>query len=296
MDTKTIAVIATGDMGHAVGRALIEHGHRAVTCLAGRSGRSRGLAEKAGIEDLPDLEAVAREADIFLSILPPTNALDLAREMAGAMTKAGRAPVYVDCNAISPETAAEVGAIVGAAGAPFIDAGIIGLAPGKAVPRFYVSGDDTAAMEALDGCGFTVIPMPGGGCQGSAIKMSYAGLNKWTWSLYTVVLLAAERMGVRPMLMEEFAASQAGDLKRMEARLPFVPADAGRWIGEMEEIAKSFRDAGVPGDFHDGAAEIYRILARTPFAAETRETLDKNRTLEQSLPVFAAHIDKKAAE
>jgi putative dehydrogenase len=292
MDAKTIAVVATGDMGHAVGRALIDYGHRAVTCLAGRSARSRGLAEKAGIEDLPDLETVAREADLFLSILPPANALGLARDMAAAMTKAGRAPVYVDCNAIAPETAAEVGAIVKAAGAAFIDAGIIGLAPGKATPRFYISGDDTAPMEALDGCGFKVIAMPGGGCQGSAIKMCYAGLTKGTWGLYTVVLLAAERMGVRPMLMQEFADSQKPELTRMEARLPFVPADAGRWIGEMEEIAKSFRDAGVPGDFHDGAAEIYRILARTPFASETRETLDGSRTLEQSVPVFAAHIDK----
>jgi 3-hydroxyisobutyrate dehydrogenase-like beta-hydroxyacid dehydrogenase len=294
MAARTIAVVATGDMGHAVGRALIEHGHRAVTCLAGRSARSRGLAEKAGIEELPSLEAVAREADIFLSILPPSNAVDLARDMAAAMTKAGKAPVYVDCNAISPETAAEVGAIVEAAGASFIDAGIIGLAPGKATPRFYVSGDDTAPMEALDGCGFEVIAMPGGGCQGSAIKMCYAGLTKGTWALYAVVLLAAERLGVRPMLMQEFRDSQSAEVKRMEARLPFVPADAGRWTGEMEEIAKCFRDAGVPGDFHEGAAEIYRILARTPYASETRETLDKSRTLEQSVPVFAAHIDEAA--
>jgi len=291
---KTIAVIATGDMGHAVGRALIEHGHRAVTCLAGRSGRSRGLAEAAGIEDLPNLETVAREADIFLSILPPANALDLAREMAAAMKSTGSAPVYVDLNAISPDTAAEVGAIVSAAGAPFIDGGIIGLAPGKATPRFYVSGDDTTPMEELDGCGFTVISMPGGGCQGSAIKMCYAGLTKGTWGLHTVVLLAAERMGVRGQLMEEFAISQGAALGAMEARLQFLPADAGRWIGEMEEIAKSYREVGVPGDFHEGAAEIYRIMARTPFASETRETLDKSRTLEDAIPIFAAHIDEAA--
>ncbi len=294
MNAKTIAVIASGDMGHAVGRAVIEHGHRAITCLAGRSARSRGLAESAGIADLPDLEAVAREADLFLSILPPAKALELARDMAAAMTKAGRAPVYVDCNAISPETAAKVGDIVAAAGAPFIDAGIIGLAPGKATPRFYVSGDDTAPMRALDGCGFKVIDMPGGGCQGSAIKMCYAALTKGTWALQTAMLMAAERMGVRAALMEEFAHSQSAALSGMEARVPFVPADAGRWTGEMEEIAKSFRDVGVTDGFHEGAAEVFRVLARTPFAQETRETLDTSRTLEQSIPVFAAQIDKAA--
>lgn len=292
MASKTIAVVATGDMGHAVGRALIEHGHRAVTCLAGRSGRSRGLAEKAGIEDLPDLVTVAKEADIFLSILPPARALDLARDMAAAMQAAGRAPVYVDCNAISPDTAAEVGAIVGAAGAAFIDAGIIGLAPGKATPRFYVSGVDTHPMEDLDGCGFNVIAMPGGGCQGSALKMCYAALTKGTWALFTSVLVAAERMGVTDTLMDEFSKSQKTELARMEARVPFIPADSGRWIGEMEEIAASFRSAGVTDGFHEGAAEIFRLLARTPFAAEERETLDTSRTLADAVPVYAAHIDK----
>jgi 3-hydroxyisobutyrate dehydrogenase-like beta-hydroxyacid dehydrogenase len=293
MSSTTIAVVATGDMGHAVGAALIEHGHRVVTCLAGRSQRSRDLAALAGIEDLPSLDAVAAEVDVFLSILPPAAAVGLATDMAAAMRATGRSLAYVDCNAIAPETAAEVGGVVSAAGATFIDAGIIGLAPGKATPRFYVSGDDTSAMEALDGCGFKVLAMPGGGCQGSAIKMCYAGLTKGTWTLHTAVLLAAEQMGVSGMLMDEFAHSQAADLGRMEARVPFIPADSGRWIGEMEEIAKSFKDAGVPDGFHLGAAEIFRVLARTPFANETRENLDSSRTLADAIPVYAAHLDGK---
>jgi len=291
MSKQTIAVVATGDMGHGVGQALNEHGHRAVTSLTGRSQHSRDLAERAGIEDLGSLERIAEEADMFLSILPPALAVDLAEEMAAAMKAVGRTPVYVDCNAIAPETAAEVGRAVTAVGAPFIDAGIIGLRPGKATPRFYVSGDDTGPMEALDGCGFKVIPIPGGGCQGSAVKMCYAGLTKGTWTLHTSILLAAEQMGVMAPLMDEFSISQVDDLARMQARVPFIPADSGRWIGEMEEIAKSFKDAGVPDGFHKGAAEIFRILARTPFASETREDMDKSRTLADAIPVYAEHLD-----
>ncbi len=295
MDAKTIAVVATGDMGHAVGQALIEHGHRVVTCLAGRSEHSRNLAARAGIEDLTSLEQVAAEADIFFSILPPAAATSLAADMAAAMQAAGRTPVYVDCNAIAPETAAEVGRIIQDAGAPFIDAGIIGLAPGKATPRFYVSGDDTGPMEALDGCGFKVVPVAGGGCQGSAIKMCYAALTKGTWTLHTAILLAAHQMGVMDPLMEEYAHSQSGDLSRMEARVPFIPADSGRWVGEMEEIAKSFKDAGVPDGFYQGAAAVFRILARTPFAQETREDMDHSRTLAEAIPVYAAHLDDSEA-
>ena len=290
MRSKSIAVVATGDMGHAVGRALIENGYRVVTSLLGRSQRSRDLAIKAGIEDLESLEAVAREANLFLSIVPPVAATSLAKEMVAAMLSAGRTLVYVDCNAIAPETAAAISKALGDAGAPFIDAGIIGLAPGTGYPRFYVSGNDTSPMEALDGCGFKVVTMPGGGCQGSAIKMCYAGLTKGTWTLYVSLLLAAEKMGVREMLLEEFANSQADDLSRMEMRLPFISADAERWIGEMEEIAKSFKDVGVPDGFHLGAAEIFRILAQTPFARETRENIDKNRKLADVIPVYAKYL------
>jgi len=58
----------------------------------------------------------------------------------------------------------------------------------------------------------------------------------------------------------------------------------------MEEIAATYREAGLPGGFHDAAADIFRILAATPFGAETRETIDVDRTMEQSVPVYVAHI------
>ena len=104
------------------------------------------------------------------------------------------------------------------------------------------------------------------------------------------LLLAAEKMGVRQTLLQEFANSQVDDLRRMEKRLPFIPADAERWIGEMEEIAKCFKEVGVPDGFHMGAADIFRILAQTPFARETRENIDKNRKLEDVIPVYAKYL------
>ncbi len=133
---ETIAVVGTGDMGHAVGRSLIENGYRVVTTLTDRSQHTRGLAVKVGIEDLKSLEAVASEADLLLSIVPPAVATSLATDMVAAMASVGRTLVYVDCNAIAPETASTIGSVLEEAGATFIDAGIIGLAPGKDMTRF----------------------------------------------------------------------------------------------------------------------------------------------------------------
>lgn len=293
---KRIAILATGDMGHAVGRALGAHGHEQITCLAGRSARSRGLAEAGGFRDVADLEGLIGEADMVLSILPPAAAVGLARDVARAMRAVDSYPVYVDCNAISPATVRDVAEIVAEAGAPVIDAGIIGLAPGKGGvggPRFYVSGPDTGPMEALDGCGFRVFPIGGEIGKASGLKMCYAGLTKGTWSLHTAVLLAAEQMGLSAELRGEFEISQQPTLAIMEARVPRLPADAGRWIGEMEEIAASFRDVGVPSGFHDGAAEIFRLLAQTPFAEETRETMDMDRGLDQAIPVYADYLKRR---
>ncbi len=82
-------------------------------------------------------------------------------------------------------------------GAPFIDAGIIGLAPNKSSgTRFYVSGPDTSAMEALDGKGFKVISLGAEIGKASAMKMAYAGLTKGSWTLWTSVLLTAEQNGL----------------------------------------------------------------------------------------------------
>jgi len=286
-----IAILMPGDMGHAVGRALRRHGHDVLTCLAGRSERTRGLAAAAGMRDAGSLEALVAEADLILSILPPEAAVAQAGAVAAAMTATGVRPLYVDCNAVSPMTAREVGGIITAAGAPFIDCGIIGVAPGKGKPtRFHVSGPDTGAMERLDGKGIQVLPLGPEIGRASALKMVYAGLTKGTMTLHTAMLLAAWQLGVYDEAVAEYADSQPAALQAMQGRVPRIPADAGRWIGEMEEIAATLAAAGVTTGFHDGAAEICRVLDRTPFALETRETLDRSRTIDQAIPVYAQHL------
>ncbi len=282
-----------GDMGNAVGRVLREHGHRVLTCLEGRSDRTRGLSEAVGLEDAGDLNALVREVDMILSILPPASALSQAEAVADAMAATGAHLVYVDCNAISPELSKQVGVAIEGAGGAYIDAGIIGTAPGKAKPpRFYVSGVDTSPMEALDGKGIEVMALAGGIGAASGMKMCYAGLTKAKWTLHTAVLMTAQKLGLSEALLEEFAHSQQEELKSMKFMVSRLPADSGRWIGEMEEIAATFRDSGVPTGFHEGATDIFRILSETPFASETRETIDPNRSLEESLKVYVEHLPK----
>ena len=295
MSVQTVAIFGPGDMGSNVGRSLRKYGLRVVTCLAGRSERSRGLAGDAGFEDLPSLEAVMADADLVLSIMPPANAVDAARAIADAMRAAGRTPPYADCNAISPGTTRRAGEAIAAAGAPFIDAGIIGPPPGRGrPPRFYVSGPEAAVMDALDGKDIDVRQLGPEIGRASAMKMAYASLTKGTWTLYAATLTMAARSGLADELMAELDSSRPTVLEDMRRMVPRLPADSGRWIGEMEEIAATFADVGLTPHFHEGAADTFRLLASTPLAEETRETMDTNRTLEQTVAVFAAAVDKAA--
>lgn len=294
MSAKTIAIVAPGDMGHGVGAALRAAGLDVVTCLAGRSAHSRALAAKADMRDLPSLDDVVREADLLCSILPPDRVLDLAEAVAAAMRRTGATPPYMDCNAVSPATAEKVAGTVAAAGALAIDCGIIGLAPGKsAMPtRFYVSGSDVAPAEALAVEGILVKPVPGGIGRASALKMLYAGLNKGRFSLFATIATAAEAMGLTESLTGELGFSQKDTLAYMEKQISRLPADSARWAPEMDEIAATMEAAGITGDFHHGAAWIMRLMARTPFAAETRESIDDSRTLEETLKVFVEHLER----
>ncbi len=284
-----------GDMGHGCAIAFRESGFRVVTCLAGRSARTRGLAEAAEIEMLETLEEVAREADLILSILPPEAALEQARAVSAAMVAADRRPAYADCNAVSPATARQVADVISDAGATFIDAGIIGRNPvhEKGGTRFYVSGPDISAIEALNGRGIVVRGLGDEIGRASAMKMIYASANKGTFSLHAATLTVARAMGMTEAYLAELGESQPAMLAAMKRMVPRIPLDAARWHGEMREIAATFEAAGVTRGFHDGAADMMELAARTPIANETRETVDESRSLEQVLDFYVAALDKE---
>ncbi|MBI2303245.1 MAG: NAD(P)-dependent oxidoreductase [Chloroflexi bacterium] len=291
MSIRTVAILSPGDMGHAVGRALGEHGIDVVTCLQGRSERTRDLARRASIKDIPSLEELVARADLVLSIVVPSEALNLAQRVAEALRARGVDIPFADCNAISPRTAQEIDAIITAAGGRFIDASIIGGPPkGNQSPRFYASGPDVECLAELDGKGIQVRPIGDRVGRASGLKMCYAALTKGTSALHLALLATAEILGLSPELANELASSQPDAYRRMKGQLPRLPANARRWVGEMEEIAATFAQAGLTPYLHRGAAEVFRRLGQTALADETPETSDTSRTLEQTIAIFAQTI------
>ena len=288
MPLKTVAILSPGDMGHDVGRALREHGLDVITCLKGRSDRTRSLSRRAGIRDVGSLDRMVAEADLILSILVPAAVEDSAREVAAALQRTGCDTFFADCNAVSPRTTEVIHGVITRAGGKFIDASIIGEPPGRGIPpRFYVSGEHADVMAKIAGEEIDVRLIGDQVGQASAIKMCYAGLTKGTFALYFAVLTAAEAMGLSDELRAEFTFSQPEAHRRMERHLPALPVKASRWVAEMREIAATFRATGVTPFLHQGAADIYETVSKTPLAQETPENRNKHRTLAETIAAVA---------
>ncbi|MGH7778009.1 MAG: DUF1932 domain-containing protein, partial [Candidatus Dormibacterales bacterium] len=280
-------------MGRGLGRVLSASGVPVVTCLAGRSARTVRLAAESGVEPLLDLAEVVRRADWFISLVPPASAIELAEEVAWALGETGSGLVYADCNSIAPATARRVAGIVGAAGAAFVDVAILGQPPqpgqrpGPGTPRFYASGGMAPDFAQLRDHGIDVRVLEGEGQSASGLKMCYAALLKGLTALSTELLVAAELLELTEPLREELGSTQPVLWDVIRRQLPGMPPKAYRWVGEMEEMGKTYAEVGLPPGIFEGAASVYEMVAKTPLGREVPEDRKVGKTMEEVVGVLA---------
>ena len=291
MVVKTVGIMSPGDMGSGVGGILVRSGLRVITSLKGRSEASSTRAAEQGIVDVGSLDDVVASSDLMLSILVPSEALAFAASAAESIVRTNSHVAFADCNAVSPATGVKIGKIITAAGGMFIDAGIIGGSPRTgAIPRFYASGEHAGILAELDGKGISVPVMRGAVGRASGLKMLYAALTKGTAALHASTLMAAKSLGLFDDLIHELEQSQSGTLTAM-GRVNSISAQAFRWIGEMEEIASTFEDAGVTPNIHAGAAETFQKISDSSIGRERVGTVDQDRTLEDTVAAMLVKLD-----
>jgi 3-hydroxyisobutyrate dehydrogenase-like beta-hydroxyacid dehydrogenase len=259
--TPTVAVVAPGNMGAGVGRRLAENKVTVLTSLTGRSEESAKRAREAGMQPVED--RTLAEADFFLSIIPPGDALGLAKRLAPVLTAANKKPVYVDCNAVSPPTVQKIADEIAATGCPFVGAGIIGPPPkpGSTNTKIYASGPAAADFAGLNDYGLIVRVLDGPVTAASALKMSYAGITKGFTALGTAMMLAATRGGSADALRAELAESRPDLLRYLSNQVPSMYSKAYRWVAELDEIAFFVGDERVEHEMLAAAARLYERIA-----------------------------------
>jgi 3-hydroxyisobutyrate dehydrogenase-like beta-hydroxyacid dehydrogenase len=256
----TVGLLHPGEMGAAVGGCLVTVGHTVLWDPSGRSRASTGRALAAELTGAGFGPLISR-AEVIFSICPPHAALDVASQVADA----GYSGLFVDANAIAPETARDVAAVVTAGGADYVDGGIIGPPPeGSGHTRLYLSGARAGEVMALFGrSALDARIADGPPFAASAVKMAYAAWTKGTSALLLACRALARAEGVESTLLDEWSLSQRALPDQSQRAAASAAAKGWRWVGEMDQIAASMAAAGLPPGFHEAAADIYDRVSRS---------------------------------
>ncbi len=260
-------------MGSRIGGALVEAGHRVLWVSTGRSKVSANRARADGLESCNTLAKLVALAEVVLAVCPPHGALKLSQQVMAE----GFGGIYVDANAVAPDTIRRIASVV-TAGADLVDGGIIG--PPPRVPgstRLYLSGArapeiatlfDDSLLEA-----HTIDGVPG---RASALKMCYAAWTKGSAALLLAVAGLARAEGVENVLWQEWDKSQPQLPAQLEAAVQSSVSKAWRFGSEMLEIARTFEGSGLPDGFHQAAADVYGRLSdfKDGSAPETDDVLN----------------------
>ena len=273
-EVRTVGIVSPGAMGSALAHALVLGGMRAVATVAGRSARTAGLADRAGVELLPDLAAVVKEADAILSIVPPEAAESVVAGIANEARRSRVRPLIVDLNAIAPTSALRIEASSSASGCDFVDGSISGPPPwNPGTTRVYLSGPRAAEVAGISFEGVERIVVGDRVGSASAVKMSTASVYKGSTALLAQALLAADANGVLEHVLADLRSGAPELVSRIERRLATAASKSGRYVGEMHEIAATQSTAGLTPALFEAMAEVYAGLARTPLAAAKPEDI-----------------------
>src|SRR5436190_19236137 len=272
MTPQRIGFLHPGDMGISIAASAQNAGNEVYWASDGRSPETQARAAKYGLRDAHTLAQLCAECAIIVSVCPP----HAAEEVAQQVLTAGFGGTYLDANAIAPQRAERIGADMAAAGVSFVDGGIIGGPAWTAGSTWlYLAGPQAEQIAACFLAGPLETQVLGAQIgRASALKMCYAAYTKGTTALLCAILAAAEDLGVRGDLEQHWQRDEPQFAEEVAQRVRRVTAKAWRFAGEMDEISATFRAAGMPGEFHAAAANVYRRLADFKAAGATPELED----------------------
>ena len=250
---STVGFLHPGAMGASIAAAC--RAADRLWCSEGRSAATIARAEAAGLTAVVALDELAERSDVIVSVCPPEAAEDVAAAVQGTRFHG----IYVDANAVAPDTARRIATRF----ERFVDGGIVGPpVDGQGSTRLYLAGDEVGTVAAMwEGSDLEARVLAGGVGSASALKAAYAAWTKGSSALLLAVRAYARAEGVDAELMTEWAQSQPGLQERSEGVARSTAPKAWRFEAEMREIAAALAATGLPTGFHDAAAEIDRRLA-----------------------------------
>ena len=275
MSNPSVGILHPGNMGIFVAASAQNSGCQVYWVSEGRSAQTRERAEKHGLRDAGTLSQLCKTCSILISVCPP----HAAEEVAEQVLSCGFTGLYVDANAISPQRVARIGERMMAEGVAFVDGGIVGGPAWQSGDTWlYLAGKQASTVAGCFSAGPLETDVIGEEIgKASALKVCYAAWTKGSTALLSAILATADALDVWDNLRVQWDRDWPDFAERAVNRARRVTAKAWRFAGEMDEISSTFEGVGVPGEFHAGAAILYRRIAHFKDAPEVpslEEVLD----------------------
>jgi len=246
--TSRLGLVGYGEVGRIFTAGLQNH-FDAVSAwdvkFPADTGGSRTSAEAAGVQAVQSMQALCAQSDLVISAVTASNALAVAQAAAPHL-RAGM--VFLDLNSASPGTKQQAAQLVEAAGAHYVEAGVMTSVPpyGIQVPMLLGGALAHALAPWLNRMGMDVKPVAAEIGVASAIKMCRSVMIKGLEALVIESYSTARAYGVEehvlPTLAETFPSidwDQTGAYFFSR-----VVQHGQRRAEEMRECAATVHEAG----------------------------------------------------
>ncbi len=247
MTTPAIGFIGFGEAAFHMASGLTDAGIASIRAFdISTAPLIRQRAENSGTQLVGSPAGLAASADILISAVTSSSALDAARQ---TLPHIEARHVYLDINSVSPDLKQEIDELIRAAGATFVEAAVMAPVPPykHRVPMLLGGAGAAALRETLSpfGMRFEVVSETIGAA--AAVKMCRSIVVKGLEALLFECVLGASRYNAENRVFASLQESLPGiDWKKLaDYMVGRVVLHGERRAREMEEVAETLRTCGV---------------------------------------------------
>lgn len=260
----TLGVLHAGELGTSFARLASELGFRIVSTADQRGPRTRARLKEAPIQVVADVTEVIRASDVVFSFVPPSAAIQAAREFIDRLPANQAPPCFVDMNSISPASMAEIESLCDDRDVELVDGAIHGLAARlRDQGSIYLSGPNACRLAEL------LAPWPRVQVvgerigQASLFKMLLGGVSKGLMSLFLELGLAARSAEMLDEFWRELGEFYPGLVTVLSRLAPTYPRHAPRRAGELAELNRALTDLDLRPGLAREAQRLMTLVGQT---------------------------------
>lgn len=222
-----------------------------------------------GVRCAADLRDALGGRGAVFSLVTADRALEAAQNAASSI-EAGT--FFFDCNSCAPSTKSRSAEVLSAHGARYVDVAVMApVYPGRHRTPLLIAGShaqEAATLLADLGMNAKIAGNEPG--QASTIKMLRSVMIKGLEALTAECVLAARRAGVEEAVLSSLQASDPGIdwIRRSAYNLERMMVHGGRRAAEMQEVAQTLRDLGLPDRMTKAAVDWQSQIASLSLKAD----------------------------